>query len=412
MKGANPNLTIDRAKAAKLRIGVLCIGMDPGARATLESLVVLTPGAHVVDNVDRNIVPREVMQMLEPFQYRICVIDFDDAPEESCRIAERLRDNCDNTVTLFAASSDFDPERIVTAMRSGCAEYLTKPFDPEQVEKALAHIESRRHIKDENATLGKVVTLIGSKGGTGVTSLATHLAVSLAQHYQQKTLLVDQHLALGDVSLYLGLTHRQYSFYELVHNTDRLDIELLQGFTLEHESGLHILDSPEAFDRFPNAAPEAIEHTLAFLAEIYQFVIIDCPPGVTDDTAAAIRQSNRLGLVIVPELSSVRSALRWVEYLTSMHYPEKCIDIVLNRHSKNSALRDTEIEAALRRPIDVKIPNAYADVTSALNSGTPLAKGQNATLFQAFEQWSDRVMGNEEVVSETPKRRWFGLFGS
>jgi pilus assembly protein CpaE len=413
MTGTHPSLTIDRAKGAKLRIGVLCISMDPGSRATLESLVVMTPGAHVVDNVDRRIVPREIMQMLEPFQYRICIIDFDEGMEECCRIAERLRDNCDNTINVFAASSDFSPDNILSAMRSGCTEYLSKPFDSERVSAALAHIEARRHIKDESAVPGKVVTLIGAKGGTGVTALATHLALSLSQRHKQKCLLVDQHPALGDVSLYLGLTRRQYSFYELVHNTDRLDNELLQGFVLQHESGVHVLDSPEVIDSFPHASPEAIEHTLSFLAENYQFIIIDCPPGVTDDSAAAIRQSNQLAVVITPELPAVRNALRWVEYLIGLHYPENCIDIVLNRHIKNSTLRDEEIEAALRRPIAVKIPNAYEEVARAINTGVPLGHGRNANLSSAVNQWADRLMGAEPATEDEPQqsRGWFGLFG-
>ena len=53
--------------------------MDPAREIALEALVKQTAGAHVVDNVDRHITPREVMRMLEQFQHRICVIDFDDA---------------------------------------------------------------------------------------------------------------------------------------------------------------------------------------------------------------------------------------------------------------------------------------------------------------------------------------------
>ena len=52
--------------------------MDPIARESLSAQVAQTPGAYVVDNVDRHITPREVMRMLEPFQHRVCVIDFDD----------------------------------------------------------------------------------------------------------------------------------------------------------------------------------------------------------------------------------------------------------------------------------------------------------------------------------------------
>jgi len=39
------------------------------------------------------------------------------------------------------------------------------------------------------------------------------------------------------------------------------------------------------------APPTAVEHTLSFLADIYQFVIVDCPPGLTGGTLAAIAQS-------------------------------------------------------------------------------------------------------------------------
>jgi pilus assembly protein CpaE len=407
-------LTINSSKSAKLRIGVLCISMDAGSRAILEVMVAQTPGAHVADVVDRYIVPREVMRMLESFQYRICVIDFDEGVEECCRIAQRLRDNCDKSINLFAASSDPNPDIIIAAMRSGCSEYLVKPLDSQKVTDALAHVEARRHIRDDEATTGRIVTLTGGKGGAGVTSLALHLAMNLVQRHNQKCLLVDHHHALGDASLYLGLTRRKYSFYELVHNTDRLDTELLQGFLLQHESGLHVLDSPETIDSFSHVSPEAIEHTLAFLADNYQFVIIDCPPGMADDTSAAIRQSDQLAIVITPELPAIQNALRLVEYLVGMHYPDDNIDIVLNRHAKNSVISDREIEAALHRPIAVKIPNNYKAFIKSINAGVPIALGKNADLPLAFDQWSNRLMGEDPATTEKTgeSRGWFGLFGS
>lgn len=413
MTSTESNVAIERSQSAKLRVGVLAISMDPASRATLEVMVAQTPGAHLVDNVDRHIVPREVMRLLEDFQYRVCVIDFDEGVEQCCRIAEHLRDNCDNTVSLVAACSDSSPDTIIAAMRSGCTEYLVKPFDSERVLAALAHIAGRRHIRDDDASAGRIVTFIGAKGGTGVTSLALHLALTLVRRHQQKCLLVDQHPSLGDVSLYLGIHRHQYSFYELVHNTDRLDLELLQGFVLQHESGLHVLDSPEVIDNFPHPSPESIEHTLAFLAESYQFVLIDSPPGMTEDACAAIRQSDQIAIIITPELPAIRNAVRSIEYLVGLHYPEKSIDIVLNRQSKNSMVTDQEIEAALHRPIDVRIPNSYGEIAKAINSGTPVPGGRNDKLSLAFDEWSDRLMG-EAPAGEAKKhggRSWFNLFG-
>ena len=346
--------------------------MDVGSLERLESLVAHAPGAHVVDNVDRHISPREVMRLLEEFQHHVCVIDFDDG-EDSARISQRLRDGCDSSVVIFAASSDSHPDQIIRAMRSGCSEYLIKPFRQDQVTEALTHVEARLQGKLPGQK-GRVLSIMGAKGGTGVTSLALHLALNLVQRHHQKCLLVDQHPALGDLALYLGLGRHQYSFYELVHNMDRLDADLLQGFLLQHSSGLCVMDSPEAIHAFPSAASDAVEHTLAFLAENYQFVMIDCPPGLSDDTCAAIRQSDRLAIVITPELPAIHNAIRTIEYLTGLHYPEDSIDIILNRSSRKGALSDREIEASLHR-------HDYSENPEQLRPGCERHQCWNANRF-------------------------------
>jgi pilus assembly protein CpaE len=386
--------------------------MDTNSRESLEVMVPQVPGAYVVGNVDRHITAREAMRMLEPFQQRVSVVDFDGNVEENGRIAQRLRDGCDNSLTVFAASSDPNPETIIAAMRCGCTEYLLKPFQLDRILDALAQLDLRRPSKVQ-VQKGRVITLTGAKGGTGVTSLALHLALNLVRRHQRKCLLVDEHPALGDVSLCLGLGRNQYSFYELVHNTDRLDVDLLQGFLSQHSSGLDVLDSPEAIHAFPRASAEAIEHTLAFLSENYQFVIIDTPPGMSEDTCAAIRQSDRLAMVITPELPAIRNAVRSIEYLTGLHYPEDSIDVVLNRCSRKSTVTEQEIEAALHRQIAVRIPNNYGVVINSINAGIPLDLSHKSGLPGAFDSWADRLMG-EEAAAEKPtkeSRGWLGLFG-
>src|SRR5215471_8190659 len=106
--------------------------MDPASLDKLETIVEQAPGAHVIDNVDRHTTPREVMRLLEEFQRRICIVNFDDG-DDSARTCERIRDGCDATVHIFAASSDAHPDRIISAMRSGCTEFLTKPFQFDDV---------------------------------------------------------------------------------------------------------------------------------------------------------------------------------------------------------------------------------------------------------------------------------------
>jgi pilus assembly protein CpaE len=387
--------------------------MDPATRDNLETLVKQTAGAHVIDNVDQHISPREVMRMLEQFHHRVCVVDFDDA-ETGARVSQRLHDGCDNSVSIFAISNDSHPDAIIKAMRSGCSEYLVKPLRADQILDALVQVEARRQGKLVGQK-GRVVTLIGAKGGIGVTSLALHLALNLVQRHEQKCLVVDQHPALGDLALYLGLGRHQYSFYELVHNMDRLDADLLQGFLLQHSSGLNVMDSPEAIHAFPSAASDAIEHTLAFLAENYQFVIIDCPPGLSDDTCAAIRQSERLAIIITPELPAIHNAIRAIEYLTGLHYPDENIDIVLNRTSRKGALNDREIEASLHRPVAVRIPNNYELMVNAINAGTPIDFSHKSDMAAPLDAWADLLIGEQPTATAKESkgsRGLLSLFGS
>jgi pilus assembly protein CpaE len=408
---ASQQTIIQGSRNSELRIGILCIGLDPASRDTLEALVTQAPGAHIVDNVDWLVTPREVLRMLEQFQHRVCIVDFDEG-EESARVARKLREGCETGVTLFAASSDSRPDQIIAAMRAGCSEYLIKPFQSDQLVEALAHVASWTQGKLPT-TKGRVVTLTGAKGGAGVTSLAVHLALSLVQRHSKRVLLVDQHPSLGEVTLCLGLGRHQYSFYELVHNMDRLDAELLQGFLLKHGSGLHVLDAPQAMQAFRDTPADAIEHTLAFLSESYDVVIVDSPPGLSEDTCAAIRQSERTAIIITPELPAIHNAIRTIEYLTGLHYPSENIDIVLNRYSRKNALEDREIESSLHRSITLRIPNNYAQIVGAINAGMPIDRAHKSDLPTAFDSWADRLVGEEPSSTSDSggSRKLFGLFG-
>ena len=150
--------------------------------------------------------------------------------------------------------------------------------------------------------------------------------------------------------------------------------------------------------------PDAIQHTLAFLAESYEFVVVDSPPGLSEDTCASIRQSDRLAIIITPELPAIHNAIRAIEYLTGLHYPGDSIDIVLNRYSRRSTLDDREIEASLRRTIAVRVPNNYAQIVTAINAGIPIDRARKSELPTAFDAWADRLIGEEPGTAT--RQRW------
>ena len=399
-----------------VRIAVSTVGLDPTTYRTLSHSMAGVAGAVMAANLDSySGAEWEIGRAGDQAQTRICFLDYDQNPDQAIWLTERLTSEHPD-VHVFAVSSHSEPDRIIVAMRAGSAEYLLKPLQGDRILEGLARVETRQKQRTRSKVRGKIITLIGAKGGTGVTSLALHLALELTGHEQRKCLLVDQHSALGDASLYLGTGRHQYSFYELANNTDRLDQELLQGFLLTHSSGLHLLDSPETVDAIHKAPPSAVERTLAFLAEAYQYVVVDCPPGLTDSTLACISQSDQVAIVMTAELPSVRNAVRYSEHLERLGYSSKNIQIVLNRHSKKGPLSDDRIEKALGRSVSLRVPNNYNEVIRAINSGAPIPSGKS-DFGAAIQKWAREIAsnaGNNKVANiavPSHKAGSFTLFG-
>jgi pilus assembly protein CpaE len=393
------------------RVAIVGVCLDAQSYKAVSHYIMAVSGSMMAGNVERYVgAEREAVRALEKAQHQICIVDFDQNPDEAMWVAERLRSESPE-IFVFAASAYPDPDRIIAAMRAGCAEYLVKPLQSDRLLEGIARVEAKQKDRGRSKVRGKVITMVGAKGGTGVTSISIHLALHLAGE-RRKALLVDQHPALGDSSLYLGTGRHQYSFYELASNTDRLDEELLQGFLLQHESGLQLLDSPERVDAPHYAPPAAIEHTLSFLAESYQYVVVDCPPGLSDATLACIAQSDQVAIVMTAELPSVRNAVRYMEYLSKLGYNAANIRIILNRHSKKGPLTDEKVEKALQHQIDLKVPNSYNEVIRAINAGTPITAEDKSDFSLALDTWARELVGRTTAKQAATGARsgMLGLF--
>src|ERR1051325_10308611 len=398
---------------ASTGLAVITVCLDPTSREAISYFIGGVPGAVVIGNLDQySGAERNIGRALDPARTRVCFIDYDDNTEEAIWITARLRAECPD-VHCFAVSSHSEPDRIIAAMRAGCAEYLVKPVEHERVLDGLTRAEAKQKEKARSKVRGKVITLVGAKGGAGVTSLALHLALELADEGRNKCLLIDQHPALGDASLYLGTGRHKYNFYELASNRDRLDEDLLKGFLLQHDSGLQLLDSPETVDAIYGAPRSAVEHTLTFLAETYQYLVIDCPPALTEGTRACIAASDQVAIVMTAELPSVRNTASYIAHLVELGYNADTIYLVLNRYSKKGPLSDDRIERTLGRPISLRVPNSYNEVVRAINSGAPVSDGKKSAFCAAIQKWAHELSStgtaNDPVVAVTAPAARGGL---
>ena len=141
------------------------------------------------------------------------------------------------------------------------------------------------------------------------------------------------------------------------------------------------------------------------LAEAYQFVIVDCPPGLTDGTLASIAQSDKVAIIMTAELPSVRNAVRYLEHLSKLGYSSSTIQLVLNRHSKKGPLSDERVEKALGRGILFRIPNSYNEVIRAINAGAPISSATKSDFAAAIHNWAHDVATSKESAKKSEKMK-------
>jgi pilus assembly protein CpaE len=375
-------------------LAMVAIALDRETAAQLRPLLVQIPAARVNAEFDNYLAGDQDVILIDRLRSSgtdVFLIDFDRDRDQALRTVQKVREVI-RDADVFAVSSSADSQQIIGSMRAGCNEYLTKPLRGTELSDALTRVMARRKEKKDIAS-GQLLAFIGVKGGSGVTALSIHLAMLLAQGRPQHVLLVDLHRYLGDVALYLALASHRYHFFDLVENASRLDAELLRGYRAQHASGVDVLTAPDSFEAAHAIVHERVQPTLEFLQLQYRYVIVDCAPGLTDQSMEVVDLADHVYLVAQPEVPSLRNAVRYLDYLSARHYPEGKVQVVINRFDKRSPINEAEIERAIHTKVAWKIPNDYREVTKTVNTGSPLSVESRSDFIQSMRAWANSLAG-------------------
>ena len=146
---------------------------------------------------------------------------------------------------VFLTASRTDPQMLLEAFRVGVKEFLPQPLTRQDVEPALTRFEERFRGRTAEAEgqAGRVVCVIGARGGVGTSTVATNLAVSVQQARQRESVaLMDLDVRGGDLGLFLDL-HGSQGLQQLSNDVSRLDEIIVRSSLMNHSSGLHLLAS-------------------------------------------------------------------------------------------------------------------------------------------------------------------------
>ena len=241
------------------------------------------------------------------------------------------------------------------------------------------------------AVPGRVLAVIGGRGGAGASILAGALAVTAAKG-GRRTLLVDADPLGGGLDLVLGWERVDGLRWPALSAADgRVDPPALLA-ALPHRGDLVLLSF--ARDELEPVPGEAMAATLDAGRRARDVIVADLPRRLDDAAVLALQAADRALLVVPAELRATAAAAR-VAGMVTMH----CANVsVVVRGPAPGRLRAREIAKALSLPLAGSLRPEPA-MCEALERGEPPAADGRGPLAELCKRVIDDLVSGERTAA-------------
>jgi pilus assembly protein CpaE len=221
---------------------------------------------------------------------------------------------------------------------------------------------------------GRLITVLGSKGGVGATTAAVNLAVALKETGGENSVaLMDMNPLLGDIHLFLNI-RTCFSWADAARDIARLDSTYLLNTLHKHPTGIHVLPAPSRPEGPGAATPEAMERLIGLMRSAFDLIVVDGCKSLDDLSLRMLGLSDTILVVTELNLPALVNARKLLDTFEGLGLSRgKDIKVVVNRHQKNNMVSPEEAEKTIGRSIVSMIPNDYEATMSAINTGKTLS---------------------------------------
>jgi pilus assembly protein CpaE len=320
-----------------------------------------------------------------------------------------------------------DHQALLQSLQRGAKYFLTQPVVLEELLTTLRRAQSELGLGSQNGTPnpratqhGEVAAILGCRGGVGCTSLAVNLGTTLASNRENRSILIDLDMALGDADICLDMVP-DHTLTDLALNIERLDMNFLKRSMMVHEAtNLSLLSHPLRIEDIGIVHEEHLSRIINLLKVSYTHLILDLSKALMPTDYAALRLADHILLVTQLDLSSLRNAVRMMMALGLEEEIHRKVRVVVNRvgsdyQEANISLK--RAEETIGMPIFWQIPNDSKAMLGARAEGLPLivhspksrAQQSIAGLAQAVFMNSTRPgpLGSVAPANGSPTRASF-----
>jgi pilus assembly protein CpaE len=401
------------------KIRVLIVDDIPDTRENIRKLLQFERDFEVVGAARTG---KEGIDLTKETKPDVILMDINMPDMDGITATENIRRDFPHT-QIIILSVQSDPNYMRRAMLAGARDFLTKPPSVDEMISAIRR--AGKISQDERSkarpvypgqagmmglggmalpglSQGKVIVVYSPKGGTGCTTIATNLAVSLHKE-ETPVIIVDGNVQFGDVAVFLNQQCKN-SVADLAPRADELDPEIVEEVTISHaESGIKMMAAPTRPELADQVTGEQFGKVLDFLRQLYTYIVVDTTSVLSDVSLAAIDSADLIVLVTTQEIPAIKDARLFLDLLSSLTISRDRITLVLNRYDKRIGITPEKISENFKQEVVTVLPYDDRTVLPSVNRGKPFMLGDKSrpitrsflTLTEAVRQSLGSKNGND-----------------
>lgn len=315
-----------------------------------------------------------------------------------------LAEVCEPGTVVIAMGQVNDVRLYRDLIISGLQDYLLKPLNPDTLRDAIsnAQISLTNAKQEENGSERPHVAtaVVGTRGGTGASTLATSLAWALSEKMGLSTGFLDLDVHFGTGALTLDLEPGR-GLIDAIDNPSRIDGLFIERALIKANDNLSILSAEAPMNARIMTDGSAFFQLQEEFRSAFDNSILDVPRNMLIDYPHLAHDLNIVIINTELTLAAARDTIRIIAWLNANAMQAKIMIVANKVSSSNNEISRKEFESSIDKQIDFMIPADFKAATQASKLGqTLLAAAPNSKASAMVMKIADTILGSAVVEAD------------
>ena len=308
---------------------------------------------------------------------------------------DQLATVCDAGTRVVVIGHEDDDVPYRELVRRGVSDYVVGPVDTLDVVRTICGLFSAA----EAVTVGRVVAIVGAKGGVGASTVAHNVAWAIARDVALDSVVIDLDLAFGTAGLDFNKDPLQ-GIANAVFSGERPDTAFIERLLAKCTDHLSLLAAPATLENVYDFGDQAFDAIFDTLRMTTPCIVLDIPHQWSGWTRRALTGADDILIVAEPDLANLRNTKNMLNVLKASRPNDRTPLYCLNQVGmpKRPEITPREFAKAIANEPIASIPFDPRMFGTAANNGQMIAEiSERHRASKMFVQIAQQLTGHGDV---------------